>query len=288
MLKSHPKGCDFLVSAEFEFNPKYDEVVWSELCFLKEIGCDYYVGGLDLSIVEKNGKYGMIFTEHSFVPNEDSGFPIYNVYGILDCEYDAIYSLHRENKGYFVAFQGGKCGLIQATASGWKEFCDCREIFPCSYDRIELIDTGYCEIIVIQSGENLFYYNVDTGNRSDLYDRIWVEKSFVFCAIDGETEVFYIRNDKFVMKSKNEIDYVGRYKNRYVFIEREGYCGPDENKMPVINGKICFYREGNNTVLKTKRLENITVFKNDDLIGMIISVRSLKDGHKRKYRINLK
>ena len=47
------EGCDFLVSEQFYDNPKYDEVIWSELCGLKEMGKDYYIGGFDLSVVEK-------------------------------------------------------------------------------------------------------------------------------------------------------------------------------------------------------------------------------------------
>ena len=50
----------FLVSGEFEFNPKYDDLVWSGMCYLKEIGKDYSIGGFDMSIVSKNGKYGFI------------------------------------------------------------------------------------------------------------------------------------------------------------------------------------------------------------------------------------
>ena len=250
-----------MVSAEFEFNPKYDEVAWSEICFLKEIGYDCYIGGFDLSIVDKNGKYGMIFTEHSFAPDEDSGFPFYNVYGILDCEYDAIYSLHRENKGYFVAFQGGKCGLIQATASGWKEFCDCREIFPCSYDRIELIDAVYCELIVFQRGKKIFYYDIDTGFRSEMYDRIWTQKRFVFC-MDGErTKVFNGIGNNFIFDSEHEINYVGIYKECYVFVESDKCPERDENDIPIINGCIYYYNSDTNSVLKTEKLKNIRIKK---------------------------
>ena len=271
MLKSHPKGCDFLVSEQFYDNPKYDEVVWSELCDLREMGKDYYIGGFDLSVVEKNGKYGMIRTEKSSVDDEDLHPPLYSEYGLLDCDYEAIYSLHRQNKGYFVVFQGSKCGLLQVLCSDFNSFCDCREICSCIYDRIELIDVGFCEIVILQSGRKLFYYNIDTGFLSDFYERIWVEKSFVFCAIGGETEVFYSRNDGFVMRSKNEIDYAGRYKNRYVFIEREGCCRQDKDGMPVVNGKICFYKEKNNSVLKTKKLEHIAVLKKEAGSGSRIS-----------------
>ena len=293
MLKSHPKGCDFfMVSEQFYDNPKYDEVIWSELCDLKEMGKDYYIGGFDLSVVEKNGKYGMIYTEKSSVDDEDLHPPIYSEYGILDCDYDAIYSLHRQNKGYFVVFQGSKCGLLQVLCSDFNSFCDYREICPCVYDRIELINVGFCEIVIMQSGRKLFYYNIDTGFRSDFYDRIWVEKSFIFCAVGGETEVFYGRNDKFVMKSKNEIDYAGRYKNRYVFIEREGYFEPDENGMPVVNGKICFYREGNNTVLKTKRLKHITVLKKEnglssETIGLCCGKQKLKNENLHRHYMEI-
>lgn len=284
MLKSHPEGCDFfMVSEQFYDNPKYDEVIWSELCDIKEMGKDYYIGGFDLSVVEKNGKYGMIYTEKSSVDDEDLHPPIYSEYGLLDCDYDAIYSLHRRNKGYFVVFQGGKCGLLQVLCSDFNSFCDYREICPCIYDRIELINVGFCEIVILQSGRKLFYYNIDTGFRSDFYDRIWVEKSFIFCAVGGETEVFYGKNDKFVMKSKNEIDYVGGHKNRYVFIEREGYYECDNGGTPIVNGKICFWKDKNNTVLKTKRLEHITVLKKENgLSSETIGLRCRK--HKPENR----
>ncbi len=274
-----------MVSEQFCENPKYDEVIWSEFCDLKEMGKDYYCGGFDLSIVEKDGKYGMIYTEKSCVDDEDLHPPLYSEYGLLDCEYDAIYSLHRENKGYFVVFQGSKCGIIQAVCSWQERFFECREIFPCIYDRIELIDTSYCEIIVLQSGKKLFYCNVRTGHRSNFYDRIWVEKYFVFCAIDGETEVFDGDNDKFVMKSKYEIDYAGRYKNRYVFIERDGYYECDKDGTPIVSGKICFWREGNNAVLKTKKLEHITVLKKET--GVSSEIIGLRCGRQKTKKENL-
>lgn len=190
MLKSHPKGCDFLVSGEFEFNPKYDEVIWSGMCYLKEIGKDYSIGGFDMSIVSKNGKYGLIYTEHWNVQDEDFHAPVYSEIGALECVYDAIYSLRRENNGWFVVFSERKCRLVQAVCTGLNQFLECKEVFPCVYDRVELIAKDYCGAAVLQSGRKLFYYNFDTGHRSIFYERIWTEKTFIFCAVDDETEVF--------------------------------------------------------------------------------------------------
>lgn len=231
----------FLVGGDFEFNPKYDEVIWSGMCYLKEVGSDFSIGGFDMSIVSKDGKFGMIHTEHWNVPDEDFHAPVYSEIGALECVYDAIYSLDSENSGRFVVFQGGKCGLVQAVCTGFREFLECREVFPCVYDRIELLCRDYCGLAVLQSGRKLFYYNMDTGRRSIFYDRIWTERGFIFCAAEGTTEVFDSTDDRLVMKSKEEIDYAGVYKNRYVFIEKS-----------VVDEKICFYRRGNNTVLKIK------------------------------------
>lgn len=231
----------FLVGGDFEFNPKYDEVIWSGMCYLKEAGSDFSIGGFDMSIVSKNGKFGMIHTEHWNVPDEDFHAPVYSEIGALECVYDAIYSLDSENSGRFVVFQGGKCGLVQAVCTGFREFLECREVFPCVYDRIELLCRDYCGLAVLQSGRKLFYYNMDTGRRSIFYDRIWTERGFIFCAAEGTTEVFDSTDDRLVMKSKEEIDYAGVYKNRYVFMEKF-----------VSGEKICFYRRRNNTVLKIK------------------------------------
>lgn len=69
---------------------------------------------------------------------------------------------------------------------------------------------------------------------------------------------FDSRDDHLVMKSKEEIDYFGIYKNKYVFIERSGVFNRDKNGEPIINGRLCFYKRGNNAVLKTMRKTLIT------------------------------
>lgn len=249
----------FLVSGEFEFNPKYDDLVWSGMCYLKEIGKDYSIGGFDMSIVSKNGKYGLIYTEHWNVTDEDFHAPVYSEIGALECVYDAIYSLDSENSGRFVVFQGGKCGLVQAVCTGLNQFLECKEIFPCVYDRIELIGKDFCRLVILQSGRKMFYYNIDTGQRSIFYDRIWVEKSFVFAAVGRKTVVIDGFTDKTILESNMFFDYLGVDKNRFVFLERSKNLEFKRSGKVFADGRFCFYNREKETVRKTKIYKNATV-----------------------------
>lgn len=187
----------------FYTDPVYDHIVWSQMCTIEVAGKGYWFeGGQDISIVSRDGKYGLILIEH--INNEDSLREHFIEHGLCNCCYDTIYNLKCEGwcgriaSGCFVVFSGGKCGLLELRCSEDKVMFECIECVACLYDSIE----PQCneDILILYRGEKACYYNLKTKFLSPEYNSICVRGDFLVCETKSETFIVDSHNDKNFME----------------------------------------------------------------------------------------
>ena len=171
------------------------------MCVLKVIDKDYWLDGeREISIVTRDGKYGLIRVEHTWSADGDYTQAHFIEHGLCDCYYDAIYNLkcdsffRRMASGYFVVFSSGRCGLVEVSCSDDETLFECRERTACVFDSIESYHSNE-NILILHRGEKAHYFNLHTKLLSPEYDAIHVRDSFLICIANSETIIINPYND---------------------------------------------------------------------------------------------
>lgn len=138
----------------------FDCTLKSELCELPVLGTNDKKIKVDLSIVEKKGKVGVVQAEKNEWQFEE-GYYICEY--ILFCEYDEIEFLRTASGTGLLIRKNNKTGFYTLTATSEDKnshiFCD--ELFPCVYNKIEYVG-GYPAYFNLYKENNVMKYNVLT------------------------------------------------------------------------------------------------------------------------------
>lgn len=252
---------DMIMNNKTKASSLYDQVMWSQLCSLEIAGEDYWSGGFDISIVSKDGKYGLIYTQHQYDSERQEVQYIEN--SLCDCKFDSIHNLQIiDASGCFVYFSGGKCGLLKLRCfEEIDDFIECTYAVPCIYDFISTVDRSD-NILLCYQGADVRYYNLSTEALSSCYSSIEVEQGIAICETDGRFSLIDTRTDDSIYcGEENEyLEYCCRYRNGMVFKESHGE--EDLNDLADIKEDACllFYDFKNKRVYKTETYHNLKMF----------------------------
>ena len=74
----------------FKFNPQFETILWKDNYTIADIDDNRFQANIEFSIVEKDGKQGLIYTAINF---DTYGGSSYCYEGVFDCVYDRIIPL---------------------------------------------------------------------------------------------------------------------------------------------------------------------------------------------------
>lgn len=239
----------------------YDHVVWEQLCSLEVVGEEYWAGGYNISIVSRNGKYGLIYTQNQYDADRDE--TRYTENTLCDCKYDSIHNLHIvDASGCFVCFLGGKCGLLKLRCyDGSEDVVECTCALPCIYDCIST--AGGCDsVLLCRQGETTCYYNLDTQYLSSFYSSIDVEQGIAICENDGRFSLMDTRHDAVIYcgEENDYLEYCCRYREGIVFKETHGEVDLTNLADIKEDARLLFYSFADKQVHKTGLFHNLKMF----------------------------
>lgn len=252
---------------------RFDCVIWSQLCALEAIGEDYWCGGYNISIVGRNGKYGLIYTQQLYDENRQENYCVENP--LCNCYYDSLYNLNLagEPSGCFVCFSEGKCGLILLRCYADRDdIVDCTLALPCVYDHISAI-CGTDTVLACVKGVTTHYYDLDSKFLSDGYESVAVKCGVAICGTDTGFSIVELKTNTVIYQTIecNFLSFLCYYKNGLVFRESHGALEIAEPGLAKESGRLIFYNRSTGGVFVTEVFKNLKVFtRHDGLAGAML------------------
>ena len=163
------------------------EVIDSRICDVQLIDQPCYTTNLDLSIVSKNSKYGLMY----------NALEERNAELIVPCEYDNIYFTELWLNTYCIAILNGKSGLFKLLSCQKEDIVTAiaEQIVPCIYERIENCYPYH----LLYDRKTVQWYNHDTGKISAKYDRVVpIGDQYLLYTLGNRTSIWDHLNSKFV------------------------------------------------------------------------------------------
>ncbi|MBQ2960882.1 MAG: hypothetical protein IJE09_06640 [Oscillospiraceae bacterium] len=191
-------------------------VITSRMCDVNVIGEPHLVMKADLSVVCKDGKYGLV---HTSKLNSDECGDLHEKELILPFEYDNLFFVEIDCIAYlFAAFQG-KQGVFQFEGRGKAgiEEVIVTELLPCIYNRIELgIKT---DVLYLYDGDKILCYSLPEKKvftECEYYEELC--NGFLLCTQNGEIKLWNTYCPGFITKLDTyEILHIGSYERGEVF-----------------------------------------------------------------------
>lgn len=258
------------MNCSFEYQPVYDCVLWSQMCEITEESDSSLSTTMDLSIVSREGKYGLIYTEHL----DGQLTPLFTATGLCDCVYDGIHPLRTPApSGYFAVMRDGKWGLLRVFFhDDSNPVPGIKMLLLREYDGITPSSLG--SALVLYCGRSSFCYNLLSGHLSGAYDSLWLDNRFLFGTTDTGVCVTDMQTDRLILSvpRSHSIAYICSYTNGYVFMESPDGIDVTTPETPRESGYLYFYNPENNSVSESPLYTNVSFFvrKNtfsDSLMG---------------------
>ena len=132
----------------------------SRMCSVNVIGEPHFVMDADLSLVYKDGKYGLM---HTSKHDNKGGGCEYDRELILPCEYDNLFFVEIKYVPHLIAVQQGKQGLFcfEGCTNGCWEEIFVKKLIPCMYDRIEIGREN--EVLFLYEGSRIACFHLHKG-----------------------------------------------------------------------------------------------------------------------------
>lgn len=191
-------------------------IISSKMCEISVIGEPHLVMGADLSVVCKDGKYGLVHTSRL---DEHEGSYVYEKELILPCDYDNLFFVDIEFMPHLIAVLQGKQGLFcfEGCTNGYYEEIIVEQRVPCIYDRIEI---GHnTDTLFLHSGSKIFCFSLYSGKIFAECEHVKeLCNDWLLCISGDNVELWRTQHySRITTLETDDITYLGTYEQGFVF-----------------------------------------------------------------------
>ena len=191
-------------------------IISSKMCEISVIGEPHLVMNADLSVVCKDGKYGLVHTSRL---EGHEGPYVYEKELILPCEYDNLFFVDIEFMPHLIAVIHGKQGLFcfEGCTNGYYEEIMVEQRVPCIYDRIEIGQKT--DALFLHSGRKISCFSLYRGKVFAECEHVKeLCNDWLLCISGDDVELWHTHHYNMITKLEtDDVTYLGTYEQGYVF-----------------------------------------------------------------------
>lgn len=246
-------------------NAWYDSIIHSFFCYVDSLDTSSISEKVELAVVEKSGKYGLIHVNHLQGEPVEDGFYFEEM--VIPCVFENLYYPDFAGNCCLFMIQDGKHGVLSLKAARLSEGVELfiEEMIPCRYDQINYTYDCPAAFVMRRSGKE-YYYDLICNKISEPYDQIqclcpnilgcWKWNKQIIVNLNDEAE-FYQPEDGW------QYHYVCEYNEGSVFrITQEEYT---LEYLPV---RLGFYSREKQSFYCTEIFDQVKIVAVDSYKGM--------------------